>query len=182
MGEAPPRNLRIDVSDILDNLADSVDAELDVALEPLVVGSEGFEPLSPAHVSATLTYAGTAIVATGTTDVEVQAVCSRCLREFPFRVSGSIEGFYVRHGSEDELPEDQEFEFIEERAVDLLPAIRSALVLELPFAPVHAEDCPGICPVCGKDLSDGPCGCEPDVSDSPFARLKELLGPDADDR
>ncbi|MGB4593162.1 MAG: DUF177 domain-containing protein [Coriobacteriia bacterium] len=175
MAEVAPRDLRIDVSDILDNLADSIDAEFDAVLEPIVVGTESFVPLAPAHIDITLTYAGTAIVAQGEVTVELQAVCSRCLQEFALPMTTQIDGFYVRPGTEDELPEDQDFELIDDRFIDVLPAVRSAIVVELPFAPLHDPDCAGICPMCGKDLATGQCACEPDVSTSPFAGLKDLL-------
>lgn len=176
MAEVAPRDLRIDVSDILDNCADSIDAEFDVALEPIVVGTESFQPAAPAHIDVTLTYAGTAIVGQGEVSVDLQATCSRCLQEFIMPITATVDGFYVRPGTEDELPEDQDFEFIDDRFIDVLPAVRSAIVVELPFAPLHDPDCAGICPMCGKDLSTGPCECEPDVSASPFAGLKDLLG------
>jgi len=65
-----------------------------------------------------------------------------------------------------------------EGAIDLMEQILASLVLELPYAPLHAEDCPGICPQCGADLAEGPCDCRPGGSDSPFAVLKDLLPPD----
>ena len=37
-------------------------------------------------------------------------------------------------------------------------ALRDALVLELPLAPLCAEDCPGLCPQCGVRLADAEAG------------------------
>jgi uncharacterized protein len=34
--------------------------------------------------------------------------------------------------------------------IDLEPAVRDAVVLALPQAPVCSEDCPGLCPECGR--------------------------------
>jgi uncharacterized protein len=49
-------------------------------------------------------------------------------------------------------------------------------VLEAPFAPLHDEECAGICPECGADLNQGPCGCETAVrGPHPFAALEGLL-------
>lgn len=182
MPEVAPRDLRIDVSDILDNLADTVDAGLDVVLDPIVVGTETFGPVAPAHVEVTLTYAGTAIVAEGVVTVDVKAVCARCLREFVMHATGTIEGFYIRPGTQDELPEEQEYEFIDDRSVDILPALRAALAIDLPFAPLHDPECAGICPTCGQDLAAGECDCEPVRPDSPFAGLKDLLDESGRDR
>lgn len=153
---------------------------MDAAVElPLLeVGSESFKPLEPGHLDSMLTSTGAGIVLSGVLTIAVQAVCSRCLREFPLDVTAEIEGFYVEEGQEAELPEEQEFGFIVDGSVDIMEALLTALALELPFAPLHAQDCPGICPQCGADLNDGPCACEPDLSRSPFSALAELLGDD----
>ena len=49
------------------------------------------------------------------------------------------------------------------------------LALALPVAPVHDENCKGLCPVCGNDLNSDPCDGHEDGLDSPFAVLKDLL-------
>ena len=41
----------------------------------------------------------------------------------------------------------------------LLFIILAGLILEAPFAPLHDEDCAGICPQCGADLNTDPCDC-----------------------
>ena len=38
--------------------------------------------------------------------------------------------------------------------LDLEPALRDALVLELPLAPLCADDCPGLCSECGIRLAE----------------------------
>lgn len=181
MAEATPDALKIDVAAIADELADTIDVELEVPLEPIALGTERFVPVSHAHVDALLTYAGSGIVASGTITGDFMAQCSRCLADFVMTATGDIEGFYVRPGTESEIPEEQEAELITGREIDLLPALRAALVLALPFAPVHDVDCPGICPACGADLTQGPCACEPEVSSSPFAVLKDLVIEPRDD-
>ena len=40
------------------------------------------------------------------------------------------------------------------------------------------EDCKGLCPHCGKDLNEGPCGCEPRQIDPRLEALKKLLPPE----
>ncbi len=171
----------VDVRAILEDLGANVALDAGVDLPAIVVGTETFEPSRPAHLVADVTNTGAGIVASGTIDAEFTATCSRCLCEFPLQVTAPVEGFYVARGQDHELPEEQEVGYIVEGSIDLMEQILPALVLELPFAPLHAQDCPGICPQCGADLAAGPCGCEPDRSDSPFAALKDLLTPGGDD-
>jgi uncharacterized protein len=172
---------RVDVRPILEDLGGTIVVSGEVAVPVLELGSERFVPVGPALLDAAVTNTGAGLVATGTVTVSVTAECSRCLREFVTSVTGQIEGFWIVPGSEDELPEEQEYAFIQGDSVDLAPPILAALALEVPFAPVHAEDCAGICPTCGADLNDGPCGCAPEQSDSPFAVLRDLVQPHADE-
>lgn len=166
---------KVDVRAIFEEFGSEIALDAEVDLAQLDVGEETFVPLGPARLDARLTQAGAGIVLSGTLSVTVQAVCSRCLREFPLDVSAELEGFYIQPGQEAELPEEQEYAFIEDGSVDIADALMAALALELPFAPLHSEDCPGICAQCGADLVDGVCSCGPDLSASPFASLAELF-------
>jgi uncharacterized protein len=35
--------------------------------------------------------------------------------------------------------------------------VRDAVVLEMPFSPLHSPDCKGLCPICGGDRNLGEC-------------------------
>jgi uncharacterized protein len=175
VAEAAPHELRIDIADILEQFAESVTYEGDILLDPIEIGAERFVPISPARIEAELTFAGSGVVASGSVSVDAQATCSRCLREFVLPVKAPIEGFYVQPGVEHDLPEEQEVELVGDRSIDLLPAVHAAVVLEMPFAPLHDPACAGICPTCGADLNELLCTCERNPGDSPFAALKQLL-------
>lgn len=164
------------MTDILHATAESVHRDLDVPLDAIVVGPSEFVPDGPVHVDVTLTNVGTAVIAEGCVDATVRTTCVRCLGDLDLPVHGTIEGFYVPHGTEDEVPEEQEYEFIEGTAVDVLPAIRSALTVEFPFAPVHASGCSTTCPHCGRPSEA--CTCEDTQPDSPFAALKDIFSGD----
>jgi uncharacterized protein len=168
----------VDVRSILEDLGGVIALDAEAPIPVIVLGEQEFPPTRPAHIVASVTNTGAGIVASGTIDAEFNATCSRCLREFALSIVAPLEAFYVRPGEEHDLPEEQEIGLVQEGSIDLMEQMLAALVLELPFAPVHAEDCAGICPQCGADLGEGPCECEPDYSDSPFAALKSLLTPE----
>jgi uncharacterized protein len=171
----------VDVRSLLEDLGATIELDADVVIPAIGLGSEVFTPTRAVRIAGAVTNTGAGIVASGTLDAEFTATCSRCLREFPLRVEAPLDAFFVAEGHDEELPEEQEIGYIREGAVDLMEQILAALVLELPFAPLHAEDCPGICPQCGADLVDGPCDCSPDRSDSPFAALQGLVTEQTDD-
>jgi uncharacterized protein len=171
---------RVDIGSILDVLGECVSVDDEVAVDGFAVGDEEFTPLGPVRFALTVANTGTAVIATGTAELPVRATCARCLAEFPTEILGEVDGFYIMPGDEEGVPEEQEIEYVDpEGFVDLWPAIHAALVLEAPFAPLHDEECAGICAQCGADLNDGPCGCPQGPDDThPFAGLKDLLGSD----
>jgi uncharacterized protein len=167
----------VNLTSILDDLGATIEVSDEFALEDLTVGTEVFIPRSPARFDLWLTNTGTSVVSGGHVVVEVSGTCSRCLCEFPFEIDGEIDGFYVEPDKTEGIPEDQDYEFIDDEGiVDVLPSVMVALVLEAPFAPVHDEECPGLCATCGADLNAGPCGCGAAAAeDNPFSALGALL-------
>ncbi|MHC1791609.1 YceD family protein [Solidesulfovibrio sp.] len=50
-------------------------------------------------------------------------------------------------------------------------------LLALPVKPLCDDDCPGLCPHCGKALREGPCGCDVEEGDPRLAVLRNLKMP-----
>jgi uncharacterized protein len=177
-------NYLVNLTSILDDLGATVEVSDEFPLESLAVGDETFVLQAPATFSIWLTHTGTSVVSGGSVVADVLATCSRCLCEFPLRIEGEVDGFYVEPGKEDGIPEDQDYEMVSvEGVVDVMPSLMVALVLEAPFAPIHDEECAGLCATCGADLNSGPCGCaEGSEDDHPFAALGALLETDEGDQ
>jgi uncharacterized protein len=53
--------------------------------------------------------------------------------------------------------------------------IREELLLSFPMRFLCQEDCPGLCPKCGKPRREGDCGCPTFEPDPRLAVLKKLL-------
>jgi len=173
---------RVDVKSILDDLGGTIEVADTFPLDDLDVGDEHFALREPVRFDVTLTNGGTGIIAMGTVTAEVTATCARCLVEFPLTLTGDVDGYYIEPGNIDNIPEEQEVEELDaDGYIDLLPALMEALILEAPFAPLHDEDCAGICPECGADMNVAPCDCAsaPDKS-NPFAALGSLLEDEGD--
>lgn len=176
------QQVRVDISSLLEDLGASTTVEGEFALDHLAIGDEVFRLLEPASFTVEVTNTGSGIVAGGTVRARTSATCSRCLEPFELLIDAGVEGFYVQPGHEDEIPEEQEIEPIfSDGTVDLAPALQAALTLEAPFAPVHDEECSGLCPVCGCNLNEESCSCHVEVEPmGPFAALRDLL-PDEED-
>lgn len=55
--------------------------------------------------------------------------------------------------------------------IDIMYVVVQTLALTEEIRFLCAPTCKGLCPRCGRDLNDGPCGCKPENL-SPFAVLK----------
>lgn len=92
--------------------------------------------------------------------------CVRCLKIFDLPVDVTTTVVADRGGGprrlEEELEADSFMKFHDGRQLDLREEAREALLLELPITPHCRQDCRGLCPRCGADLNEGPCGCAPE--------------------
>ena len=70
-------------------------------------------------------------------------------------------------------------ETLAERVLRLVPdageLVREDIILSLPYRFLCREDCKGLCPVCGKNLNTGSCGCRSGKVDPRLEILKKLI-------
>lgn len=120
------------------------------------------------------------ILVKGTLHTEVQATCSRCLSLFEYPLTLNIEEEYfpvidVVSGISLSLPEEPGYFTIDEHHVlDLTEAVRQYTLLAKPMKPLCRENCAGLCPSCGHNLNQGPCGCFLQVTAPPWSELTKL--------
>lgn len=121
--------------------------------------------------------------------------CVRCLKEYedalslPFAVEYRHEEKPARgplrpaggkspraaHVAVVEPDEDDVYPYGGE-SLELTEMLREQVILAAPMQPLCREDCPGLCAVCGQDLSEGACGCPEQREDSPFATQRRRAG------
>ena len=64
---------------------------------------------------------------------------------------------------------------VKDRKLNLDELVREDILLELPSKFLCRPDCKGLCPKCGKNLNDGPCGCVIHPVDPRLEVLKQLI-------
>lgn len=64
---------------------------------------------------------------------------------------------------------------VEDGVLSLDDLVAADLILNLPMKILCREDCRGLCPLCGRNLNEGLCGCRTQAADPRLAALKELL-------
>lgn len=117
------------------------------------------------------------IVVSGVLSVAWSGECRRCLCTLSDRLRLEVEERYAESADDDHRtpqPGDLDLFPIVNGQIDLRPMVREELLLAVPDAPLCRDDCPGLCPTCGADLSNGLCGCETDVRDERWAALDQL--------
>jgi DUF177 domain-containing protein len=123
------------------------------------------------HLEVLLEDVSDGVLVTATVAAPLAGECARCLDEFAsstrvrFRelfapeAGGSGDDGYVLDGD----------------LLDLEPALRDAVVLDLPLSPLCSDDCAGLCSTCGVRLADaGPDHGHPDDG-GVWAVLKDLF-------
>ena len=120
-----------------------------------------------------------------TASVVYHAECARCLEPVSGDFAVQLERTVAAEGTltEDQLEENvDEYAVIEDGKLDLDEAIREELLLSFPMRILCQEDCPGLCPKCGKPKRLGDCGCPTWEPDLRLAVLKQLLDKNEEDK
>lgn len=137
--------------------------------------------VTPAHFDGFAWWEDGAVFVAGTLTFAARLVCVRCLSEFEQSFRVSVDEVFRRGAAPppaEERPVREIVEWVEEDAFDLLPHLEDWLIISLPDRPLCREDCKGLCPVCGKNLNEGPCGCKVEAVDPRLEALRAFLVPE----
>lgn len=139
-----------------------VETNAEVAADDPAFADLEIAPTRPVRVSGRLMASGPgSYYWEGRVRTEVRVVCRRCLAAVTAPVDDAVRLLFT----EDDDNNDPSAVTIPPHAaeLELADVIREVLILAAPEYPLCREDCRGLCPRCGADLNDGPCGCRPDT-------------------
>ena len=109
----------------------------------------------------------------GNVTTTIHGICDRCAAEFARFIDFPIDVVLVTELSNEENEDEWVFP-LEGDSADLDDIVRTVFVLNLDSKLLCKDDCKGLCHRCGKNLNDGPCGCQKEL-DPRFAALRQLL-------
>lgn len=161
-----PARLTVDLT----ALREGEPARLRGALDAAALGVDDLEWVRPAgplayDAEATL-LPGDVLEVRGRLRLPCACVCGRCGRDF--RAEYAEEGWR------------EDFDVAGQTSLDLTESAREGIILALPSYPVCDEGCKGVCPRCGRNLNEGPCGCATAGEDSPWGALDGLTAQTAE--
>ena len=123
---------------------------------------ECLELARPIEGSIKLTNSGRGILVQGRLTTALAEHCSRCLRDAEAALTIELEdealpSIDIESGLPvDVTDEPDALRLDDHHELDLEPAIRDAISLAEPIAPLCRPDCPGLCDTCGADLTAEP--------------------------
>jgi len=160
----------------LGRLARDGTAEIEAAVpadDPLWTDTD-LRPGGALEVRVQAQQAGDDVVVRGRFRGTLEMECRRCLTPLEVPVEGELSLLY--RPPDAEAYEDAYVLPARGAELDLGEALWEHLLLVAPRFPLCREDCKGLCPRCGKDLNEGPCGCAVEEADERWAPLRELKG------
>ena len=150
---------------------------LDVA--PMTMGGARYEVLLPGGATVAVDRVAGGFLVKVDAYAKLYGPCARCLREAVVEVHAEQQEFAPT--AKDGWEETELSPFIEDLVVDVSGLVREAIVLAAPAQVVCGAECKGLCPLCGKDLNAGRCGCAVGQPDERWGKLKELKLEDGGD-
>jgi len=174
--------MKLDLNEIAAHLGMRLKYSIDEA--PIEDVASALKCVEKVTGEVTFTNAGTSIVARGSFRTVVELECSRCLGPYRLHVESPIEEDLpltdrgpesAPDAEEQELPEEEQEPLFVDNIFDLEELLRQSILVNVPLKPLCSEDCKGLCPRCGANLNDAPCGCAPEETQSPLASLAVLL-------
>ena len=115
------------------------------------------------------------VVAEGKLAALTQLACSRCLKDFWQPINIDFTEMFSAHPAGNPGSELGEQQLPADGSIDLTPIIRDYAALDIPIRQLCAEDCKGLCPVCGMNRNQEDCGHRQVSIDPRMAELQKLL-------
>ncbi len=111
----------------------------------------------------------------GEVRLRFRTVCDRCLTEMPTALALQFDRTVA---SPEVLAEDEEMDdlsFMEGYQLDVEAFVYNEIIGNWPAKVLCAEDCRGLCPVCGQNLNVKDCGCDTFVPDPRMAVIQDIF-------
>ncbi len=168
----------LDVTSVISGKADALDVDYQFLPSDVENGElfipDGVTLPNPVHVSGTFQNQAGLFTLRAAADVNYETVCARCLDPLAGTLSLRFERTVVLKAPESgELPD--EYLLMTDGKLRIDEELFEEMMLSFPLRFLCSEDCPGLCPKCGKPLREGDCGCPKKEIDPRLAKLQKLL-------
>jgi uncharacterized protein len=169
-------SLIFNVSGLLGEVPGSV-RHITISAPPLDFGDE-LTQIADLTGDLKLTRTNRGLFVRGKLHTAIAQTCARCLRDIDYPIVLDIDEealptIDIASGAPVAPEDDVDLRLTDHHELDLEQEVRDGILVSEPIAPLCREDCPGLCIVCGEELSSGPHD-HPDEDIDP--RLEALRG------
>ena len=183
--------MKIDVTELMNHRTDGI--EFDYTFDPMHTDAECVDlpkdvkiPEGGIRVSGCAEDSLGCMMFKAVVTVSYQTVCARCLEEIHSELEFDFERMILTERlfkGESHVSDDDEWDGVTEDVIYVNDAriipdadIIEEISLTLPGFELCSDDCPGLCPMCGKPKKNGDCGCKAEKNINPkLAILQKLL-------
>ncbi|MBQ7064548.1 MAG: DUF177 domain-containing protein [Firmicutes bacterium] len=145
-------------------------------LQSLSLGPDQYPLVRSPHVQGKIqNLDGKVLRVTGEVETMIHMPCSRCMEDVEVPLQIGFEQRFIQENPDRTDPEDEDLEVFQGFTLDLEEFVINEMRLGIPMKPLCREDCKGLCPHCGHNLNEGPCGCDPHEEDPRWDALKRML-------
>jgi len=132
----------------------------------------------PVDIRIRASYAGSGeVVVRGKVSGRLDQECRRCLRPVKEQFDDDLTLVFVSGATGEDTDEGDALVFdAAGGALDLSEAVREEVILATNPYVVCDPECRGLCPRCGANLNEGPCGCSEEEVDPRWEALRALKG------
>jgi len=166
----------VNLTEVLTNEDRVISLQVETPLAEVSVGGGKYPVHAASPVSFVFTNTGK-----GRARIEAEAEftfgagCDRCLKPVEVKVALCFtrDVWAPDMAAEPSVYEEQPF--MDGFQLNVEDLLNSEIVTSWPMKILCKPDCKGICPICGRDLNTGTCGCDVFVPDPRMAAIKDIF-------
>jgi len=167
----------ISLSEVINTKDKVVQIEAPITLERFDYLGDSYEFAHKNPVDLTITNLGNKMaMLEGSTNISLTLFCSRCLKEITYPMDINFQKEIDFNLSEEERAEGlDETNYIIGYNLDVDILIYDEVLIGFPMQLLCAEDCKGLCKICGTNLNKETCDCDTTVYDPRMSVIRDIF-------
>lgn len=146
---------------------------IDTQLDLSEVEFQGLYPFQePVRVQGAAEVSAGVVILRLTAAFRFDGRCDRCMDSFSRPYQMPVEHILVTSLNNEE---NDDFVLLDNYQLKLDELVETDILLGLPSKNLCREECRGLCPMCGKNLNEGLCGCHSETTDPRLEILRQLI-------
>lgn len=136
------------------------------------LGGDIFTFTGPVRARLIVSNTGSVLTVEGEIAGKLTLACGRCLEPYVYDFEVPLNETYAPAADGDK--EGEVIPFTGDM-LDITPEMLKSIIISLPMKMVCIDECPGLCPGCGRRLAESHCNCKNDEIDPRLSILKDLM-------